>query len=170
MIVVIPEAPYPFSVGKDIGFSWTAMANVKEDLGKDSMLLDSENIRNIIEYMKDKYNITKVYLLGFSQGAGLSYIAGIKNYDIIDGIAPFGGWFDEEYITRAHLKFAKENLDIFIAHGINDNVIPLESAEGAFNNLTEKGYNVHLEKFEGAHQVPANAQKAALEWLKDQNK
>lgn len=170
MIVVIPEAPYPFSVGKDIGYSWTAMANVKDDLGKESMLIDSENIKKIIEYMKDKYNITKVYLLGFSQGAGLAYVTGIRNYDIIDGIAPFGGWLEEDFISDAHLKFAGKNLDIFIAHGINDNIITIDAADGAFQNLTEKGYNVHLEKFEGAHQVPVDVQKSALEWLKEQNK
>ncbi len=168
MIVVIPETPYPFSMGREIGYSWTNMAPVKTDLGKASMLINASNIRSIIEYMKNKYTITHVYILGFSQGAGLAYIAGIKNYDLVDGVASFGGWLDAEYLTRTSLKLAK-GLNVYIAHGTNDRVIELKAAESAYDLLKEKEYNVKLATFDGAHQVPPDIQLSALQWLKEQS-
>lgn len=168
MTIVIPESAYPFSNGKEIGYSWTCKSNPKEDLGKESMLTNASNIRKIIEYMKANYNVTKVYLFGFSQGAGLAYIAGIKNYDLVDGIAPFGGWLDAEYLTKSHLKFAK-NIDVYIAHGKNDSLVDIETSYKAKSMLIDKNYNVVLNEFNGGHQVPAKILESALNWLKEQN-
>ncbi len=170
MIVVVPEAPYAFALGRKTGYSWTSqpkplLSQLDESNKNDSFKMDSGNVRKIIEYMKTNYNITSVYLLGFSQGAVLAYISGILNYDLVDGIAVFGGWLDEDIFTKTQLKLAKK-LKVYIAHGNSDPVVDPKSADAAAARLQDFDYKIKVDKFEGGHQVPIDVQKSALEWLK----
>lgn len=169
MIVVLPETPYPFFNGEKIGYSWTNLAG--KERFKDSQLLNAANILRLINMMKEKYNITAVYILGFSQGAFLAYVAGILNHETVDGIAVFGGWFDRWLMTKTQLKLASE-LKIFIGHGSEDRIVNIEEAKSAFNIFQKEGYTIILEEFKGSHKLPPAELQKALKWLQsnDTNK
>ena len=116
--------------------------------------------------MKGNYNIGEVYLLGFSQGCGLSYMAGLKHNDLVEGIMAFGGWLDTEWISEDIFDDAIDTR-IFIAHGTADTMVEYVSGTDARDYLIDLGYDVTFYSFDGPHTVPEDAVLAAQEWMNE---
>jgi predicted esterase len=161
---VSPQAPYPFSVGKETGYSWGLRIPDDEENSKLANEMSEKFVINIVRYFKMKYNIGDVYLLGFSQGASFAFSIGIKNHDVFKGIIPFGGWFDEEWIGEDAIKAGKD-LKVFIGHGKDDKSVKYESGTKARDILKENGYDVTFVDFEGGHTVDRDVLKQAIVWI-----
>ncbi len=160
------EAPYPFSVGKEIGYSWF----LRMDPAEHTELMDIaggmtvSNVLNCIELLKKEYKTGKIFLTGFSQGAGLTFVTGLKNPGLFAGIAPFGGWLDTEIIKEDDLKAAK-NLPVLIVHGTKDTMVEYESATKAEQILKDHGFAVRMVSFDGGHTVPVEGLMALKEMI-----
>ncbi len=163
-IYVVPEAPYPFMVGKTIGYSWSLWDMTDdEELANDSFSKSIGYVMSIYEKVKSEYPVGKTYLMGFSQGAMLTYLVGILAADKFDGLIPIGGDLFVD-VVEDKLDLAKE-LPIFIIHGKNDTVVGYDCAEKAVEVLEKHGITCHLEAFEGGHQVNREAFVKALEYF-----
>ena len=91
-IYAVPQAPYPFLVGKAIGYSWGLRVAPEDPVGGHSWRMSERFVSGIAGQLKRGYTIGDVYLLGFSQGAALAYEAGLTSPDVFTGIICFGGW------------------------------------------------------------------------------
>jgi phospholipase/carboxylesterase len=158
------QAPYPFSVGNELGYSWTMRLEDKELDNKARLLSESYVIETVRELAR-KYKVSGVYLLGFSQGCGMAYTVGIKNHRLLKGMICFAGWLDTEWLGRTMMQDAK-GLRVFIAHGKDDRVVELEVGTKARDELKNLGYDVTFLEFDGGHQVPAEPLRKAQEWMK----
>ena len=69
----------------------------------------------------------KISLLGFSQGAILSWSLGIEYPHLIKNILPLSGFYHSE-ITNSNQN-SKFKLNCFSSHGIHDPVIPISWAQ-----------------------------------------
>jgi phospholipase/carboxylesterase len=161
-ILACPEAPFAFLSGDKIGYSWFDWSDDKEysKATEDEL---SKYVRSVIERMKLDYKISEVYLIGFSQGCGLSYVTGIQNYDLINGIICFGGWLDDR-ITVEEIEKAKD-LMVYIAHGKNDKVVEPKNSDVAYERLSPYCKSIRINRFEGVHQIERNALKEAIDWM-----
>jgi phospholipase/carboxylesterase len=158
------QAPYPFSVGSELGYSWT-MRLEDEELEKKARLMSESYVIETVRELARKYKVSGVYLLGFSQGCGMAYATGIKNHNLLKGIICFAGWLDTAWLGMTAMQEAKD-LRVFIAHGKDDHVIGLEVGAKARDELKNLGYDVTFFEFAGAHQVPAEPLRKAQLWMK----
>jgi predicted esterase len=166
-IYASPQAPYPFPVGTDVGYSW-GMWSDNYVISNTAAQLSEEYICEVVKSICINYNIKNVFLMGFSQGCAFTYRTGIKNHRLFKGLICFGGWLDKEWISENALKEARK-LSVFIGHGKNDNSVEFKAGEDAFNTLKEHKYEVTFEDFEGGHAVPEEIMKKAIEWVGKEN-
>jgi len=150
------EAPYAFKVGKELGYSWFIRMDPEtygEVVSQAGEMTDA-NVLAGIAMLKEKYPVGKVYLTGFSQGAGLTFITGLKHPELFAGIAPFGGWLDTDIVTEDDIAAAKA-LPVLIVHGTEDTMVEFDAGKKAEELLKKHGLKVTLMPFEGGHVVPA---------------
>ena len=162
-IFAAPEAPYEFGAGSNIGYSWIEGWE-KPEIFEKSVILTEEYILQVISYITSIYNISDVYLMGFSQGCWITYYVGIKNPELFSGLLCFGGELPMDILGKNAIASAHE-LPIFIVHGKNDSVIPLEMGKSAFTILNENDYTCDMHVFEGAHEIPERGFELGFIWL-----
>ncbi len=162
-IYASPRAPYNREGGGQPGFSWFTWA---EDPDYNLRVQDMtvEYVANTVNELTAEYNISDVYLLGFSQGCGLAYMAGISKPDLYDGLICFGGWLDIDYLDDEQIEFGKD-LRIYISHGTEDTMVEFESGTVARDYLIDFGYDVTFDEWDGPHTVPAESLIRVQSWL-----
>lgn len=159
------QAPYAFSVGGNTGYSWITGLPDDDEFWKQVSTISQDYVAGAIGNLCEEYNVSSVYLLGFSQGCTLAYLTGIRHHEIIDGIICFAGWLETDLLTDDDLNAASQ-LRVFIAHGIHDRMVKLDASYKSRDKLVEHGYIVTLCEFDGAHHVPEEPLQAAEAWMK----
>ena len=91
----------------------------------------------------------KVFLLGFSQGAILSYGLALNSTKIHHVIA-LSGYLNEDLITEDP---SKSPTDFFISHGSMDQVIPVEWARKSPIYLKQQGLDCEYKEYPVGHGV-----------------
>jgi phospholipase/carboxylesterase len=122
---------------------------------------DVERMNLALRYAFPLVNVDpkRVALGGFSDGASYALTLGIPNGDLFKGIIAFSAGSVFSPGSRGKPK-------IFISHGTNDQVIPIEySRDGIVPPLRDEGYNVTFREFSGGHQIPKAVADEALAWL-----
>ncbi|MCK5279155.1 MAG: alpha/beta hydrolase [Cyclobacteriaceae bacterium] len=173
-IMATPQAPYKWLMEDKIGYDWAAWPTGDLVLMQKALKLTSNYIDNLIQSLTDKYNISEVYLMGFSQGSIITQVAGINNHDLLDGIIILSGpeinhpgkseivWPSEETVQFAN------HLRVFIAHGKSDEIVDIEFANKSKVQYEKIGYNVSFFEFEGGHEINVEAMKEIEKWIKNQ--
>jgi predicted esterase len=90
-IMATPQAPYKWLMEDKIGYDWSAWPTGDLKIMAKALKLTSKYLENLIQALKDNYKISKVYLLGFSQGSIITQIAGINNYNLLSGMIILSG-------------------------------------------------------------------------------
>lgn len=156
-IVVIPETAYPFKLGNSLGYSWSA-DTVDEAIRNDSFANSVKLVEVVILEISDNYHIDNVLVTGFSQGAGLTYLAGLKFPHLIDMIAPFAGFYPQNLINEQMLdNAAQENLQIFIGHGEEDPIVNISESYKAKETFDNYGIFSEFKTYSGGHRVDKNS-------------
>ena len=176
-IFAVPEAPYEWMMEGKIGYDWSAWPTGDLKVMAKALKHTSDYIVNIIQSLTDKYNISEVYLLGFSQGSIIAQIAGIKNQKLLSGLiifsgaplnemaqAPWSGPFMPDWPSEKSLKKAN-TLKIFMAHGKTDPLIDIKQARKSEEHYKGKGYETIFFEFDGGHEVNKDAMKAVQDFI-----
>lgn len=140
-IMAVPQAPFPFDTGPELGYSWIADGY--------SAGMAGEYILGVLDLLQVRYPVNRVFLVGFSQGAGLAYLAGLRSPNRFAGIAAFSGWFPEE-ISDMEIEAAR-SLPVRVVHGELDGVVPMQQSLHAVALLASHGLDVRLQTFQGGH-------------------
>ncbi|HET6443818.1 MAG TPA: hypothetical protein VFI27_04480 [candidate division Zixibacteria bacterium] len=182
-IYAVPRAPYPMLVDGELGFDWALWPTGDEELIGRATELSEQYIIKVAQDLSGRHDIDDVYLLGFSQGAILTYLVGIKHHHAFKGIIclsgpglltplvnPFAGPFNPSWPKEEHFQDARD-LRVFITHGNNDQPIPFEMAIGSREILVNHGYDVTFRDFDGGHCHPPREILAEIvNWIRDQHK
>ncbi len=171
LIFAVPESPYSYSNKYGLPtnqYTWSVVSDKKELWERaDPPII--KYISDIATTLKSEYKISKTIVLGFSQGAGFAYAAGIRYNHKIDGLICFGGrivsadkypWF----LSKTEIE-NNNNLKIYIAHGINDMTISSSEGRRSYRTLKKLGYNACFKTFDGGHEVPDKILDEAIEWF-----
>ena len=89
--------------------------------------------KNIIHYSNLFNHVGKITLIGFSQGAILSWALGINYTSKINKLVLLSGYFNDELINNTSNEL--KELICFISHGIYDQVIPIEVARDSSKEM-----------------------------------
>jgi phospholipase/carboxylesterase len=100
-------------------------------------------------------DFSKLHLVGFSQGAALSYTFGLLQADKIRALAGLSGFLPEDapqYIAGQPLRGKR----IFTAHGTQDDTVPVERARWAVQTLQQAGAQVVYCEDDVGHKLSAS--------------
>ena len=118
-------------------------------------------INEVIE--QNKIEINKIALVGFSQGCMISLQTALKRKDKISCVIGYSG----KIINQEHLnKNIVSKPEIYLMHGENDSVVPVNSLLEAKDFFLRENVNVetHLIKNCG-HHIPIEASSIALNYI-----
>lgn len=109
---------------------------------------------------------TNVYLMGFSQGAIMSYDLLLTNPQLVKGIIALSGrLLEEDAQVRTDPK-RLSNARIFIGHGKSDNLIRIEESDKAAAFFKNRGVqDITFRKYEIPHSINGQELNDIRDWL-----
>jgi len=121
-------------------------------------------ISNIEHHLK-RLNSSKknVDLLGFSQGAILSWSLGMSYPKSINRIMALSGFYNPKLDQES--SESKADLKCFSSHGIIDPVIPVAHTRIGIDRLREKGVSVAYKEYDAQHTISTDNFRDLLQWL-----
>ncbi len=102
------------------------------------------------QYPIDTNNVT---LIGFSQGAILSYATALTYPEKVTKVVALSGYFNQEIMPEVIDKKAISHLKFFVSHGSVDQVIPVEWSRKAKPTLENLGVEVQYQEYPVGHGV-----------------
>lgn len=128
--IVSVRAPYTVP---PYGYAWYAInfdANQNKFSDDNEAIESREKIVHFIDNLLSKYPIdpTQVNLIGFSQGAILSYAVALSYPEKIKKVVALSGYFNENILVPNFNENNFEKISFFASHGTVDQVIPIEWA------------------------------------------
>lgn len=166
-IFLVPEAPYEYGGGR-LGrpaFNWFYMTKDKK-VWEWADPITVEYLADVCRVMKERYRVSEVVLLGFSEGVAAAYMTAFTYPEEISGVIAFAGilppegMFPGEKINRSAGKFK-----VFIGHGKRDRAISIKVSEDAFRKLKKKGFDVRFSSFGGGHTVDGAVLNKSIRWM-----
>ncbi len=97
---------------------------------------DGDQIAGLIELLKKKLPIGRVYVYGHSQGAFFAYWFAGEHPELVDGIVAHAG----NVLSVKHSKLSREKVAIGILHGRADAVVPVDCATRTEKIYRDEGY------------------------------
>lgn len=135
-------------------FAWYSI-NFDADQNKFSDLDEAKVSLDLISEFIDEYTSSnnvdsqKIFLVGFSQGAILSYSLSL-NTNKVQHVVALSGYLNEDLVNE---NTTNKNVDYFCSHGTVDQVIPVEWARKAPEFLTKKGIENQFKEYPVGHGV-----------------
>lgn len=118
---------------------------------KESVEIIATFIDEIVkQYPIDESNVT---LIGFSQGAILSYATALTYPEKVTKVVALSGYLNQDIIPEVLDTKAISHLKFFISHGSVDQVIPVEWARKAKPALENLGLSVEYQEYPMGHGV-----------------
>lgn len=165
-LIISLRAPLTLGFG---GYAWYSIHfNEQQDKWSDDA--EAKRAQEIILYNIDyhleqfKLEGQKVSLLGFSQGAILSWAVGLSHPERIDKIIALSGYVNEDIFG-----YAKEGLDqlrIFSSHGTEDPTLPVDWARKGIALVEKKDLKVEYKEYSAGHSINPENFADLLAWLK----
>ena len=164
--MMAPRAPH--AAGPS-GFSWRPLHASTFGMPSLEMFLPAADglIKLIDEYSASvKLDALQFDLIGFSQGAAMTNLMGmlyphrIRKMGVLAGFVPAGL---EQLIQQKPLAEKK----IFVAHGTQDQMIPIDRARASMVLLEQAGAQITYCEDEVGHKLSASCLRALETYLKD---
>jgi phospholipase/carboxylesterase len=167
--VVSVRAPYTLGDGHYQWFEGT-MVHGRLDGNPQQLALSRARISRFIDEVVKEYGFDQrqVYLVGFSQGAIMSYQVALTEPGKIKGIGVMSGAIFSSFIPQIKPSAGLSRLRIFISHGQADNTIPLAYAQEANQLLLGLGLTPAFHVYPGMqHEINRDALQDLVRWLQE---
>lgn len=153
--VISVRAPYDL---QPYGHAWYAIHfDADENKFSDNVQAKQsvEIIAGFIEEVVKQYPIDakNVTLIGFSQGAILSYATALTFPEKVSKVVALSGYFNQEIMPEVIDTNAISHLKFFVSHGSVDQVIPVDWARKAKPALENLGLEVEYHEYPVGHGV-----------------
>ncbi|PWA05393.1 alpha/beta hydrolase [Flavobacterium psychrotolerans] len=153
--VISVRAPYTLQYGS---YAWYAI-NFDADENKFSDNNQARTSRDFIATFIDELvanypiDTNKISLIGFSQGAILSYAVALSYPEKAQRLVAMSGYLNLDILTDDYLKNNLSNLKIFASHGTVDQVIPVEWARKSKPILDKLGIETVYKEYPIGHGI-----------------
>jgi phospholipase/carboxylesterase len=107
----------------------------------------------------------RIVLAGFSQGGAITLQTGLRYQERLAGLLVLSSYLPLADTLAAQAASANANTPIFMAHGVDDNVIPLQLAQRSHRQLEALGYGVEWHQYSMPHSVCAQEIADISHWL-----
>lgn len=153
--VISVRAPFDLTSGS---YAWYSI-NFDADENKFSDVVQArasrDRIANFVDELITNYHIdaNNVTLIGFSQGAILSYALALSYPKKIQRLVAMSGYLNTEIAVDNFADNDFSNLKIFASHGTDDQVIPVEWSRKSIPVLENLGIAVLYKEYPTGHGV-----------------
>ena len=108
---------------------------------------DAAPVAGMLEQVSGQYAVDRrrVYLSGLSDGGTFTYLLGLSRPDLFAGIAPIAADFHAMLDPILRRKQG-QNLPIYIVHGAQDHIFPVDPIRKGHALLQRLGYNARYEE------------------------
>lgn len=150
-LLLSPRGLFPAPMG---GYSWCGTLT--------KPCLEVEDFKTAVEKLHDLINGggfnthsgSRVSLVGFSQGAALAYVYALIYPQEVKSVAGLSGFLPE----KSEALLANKPLagfPVFMAHGSQDQLVPVEKSRAAARMFTQAGAMVHYCEDDVGHKLSA---------------
>jgi phospholipase/carboxylesterase len=108
---------------------------------------------------------TRIVLAGFSQGGAIALHAGLRYPKPLAGILALSTYLPLEDTLGSEADEANRSIPIFLAHGSQDPVIPLQLSERSRQLLASQGYRMQCHTYPMPHSVCPEEIRDISIWL-----
>ena len=168
---VFPNAP-EIAVTANDGYVMRAWYDIRsfQDVNRqvDEAGIESScaTVRRLIEVQNQRgIPTSNIFLAGFSQGAAMTYSAGLTHPEALAGLIVMSGYIPSQGFVDSRLSAANSSTPIFAAHGIYDEVLPIQLGEAARDFAIARGCNVNWNAYPMPHSVCEEEISALRVWL-----
>ena len=167
--VVSVRAPFNLQFGS---YAWYSI-NFDADENKFSDIEEAkQSSQLIIKYIDElvafyPIDAQKITLIGFSQGAILSYGIGLSYPQKINKIVAMSGYFNDKIPNHDFENNDLRNLKIFASHGSVDQVVPVDWARKAAPALSKLGVKIEYREYPMGHTISQNNFYDMKNWLEN---
>lgn len=157
--LVAPQAPLSDPIG---GFSWWMVQGSRVD----SRAAAEQAAGALFSFMTgfiSRHHLRPRHIVacGFSQGAGLLSLVMQREPGMLRGVALLAGFV----LEMPEFPAMRELPKVFIAHGSQDEVVPVARAEEGASYLRSRGFEVAMSVDAVGHKVGASSMRALKEWI-----
>jgi phospholipase/carboxylesterase len=107
----------------------------------------------------------RVVLAGFSQGGAIALFAGLRHPERLAGLVALSTYLPLAATLEAEAHPANAAIDVFMAHGRHDPLVPLSLAEGSAQVLRTRGVGLDFRTYAMPHSVAAEEIRDLREFL-----
>ncbi|MBI4236760.1 MAG: alpha/beta fold hydrolase [Chloroflexi bacterium] len=163
-VYACPNAPIGLDIGGgQVGFGWTPPTGFRDP----AAMQQAEDLLEVFfAEVQETYRVdaNKVLLLGFSQGGSLAYRCGLTQPQTFAGVVALStGLQDSEALTpRLPLQRTQP---LFIAHGMDDPMVPVEAAQRTRQQLEQWGYRPVYHEYPMGHEITPELINDLVPWI-----
>ncbi|TCD47892.1 phospholipase [Chlorobium sp. N1] len=110
----------------------------------------------------------KVYLMGFSQGAVMSYLTAFTRPDLLHGVVALSGQLPESRLPEERGPEGLGELPFLVLHGLYDDVLPIEKGRAAERWLEGRVRSLTYHEYPVAHQISEEGVEEIRRWLRNE--
>ncbi|WP_342571286.1 alpha/beta hydrolase-fold protein [Paenibacillus sp. FSL R5-0749] len=124
-------------------------------------------LQQLIVDLSGKYAIDpkRRYIAGFSQGAIMAMTLSLIMGDAIKGIVAMSGYIPQ-FVKDEYKLQPDSELSVFISHGDQDHLFPLQLGEDNANFFRQHTHHVTYVPYNGGHQVTPDLYQQFQQWLR----
>lgn len=166
LLIVSARAPFDMSFG---GYAWyeiTLDANDEKFSNLEEARQSLTKIATFIDYIKSTYKTDpdNTFLLGFSQGAILSYALSLNYPNKVQHVIALSGYINEKLVPTS-VSGLNITTDYYISHGALDQVLPVDWARKAPAYLNENKLQNEYSEYPVGHGVAPQNFYSFKEWI-----
>ena len=156
------RAPYQLDMG---GFAWFDIERTPDKIYFDYEQAMESLVRldELVQMLKIEFEPSKIIIAGFSQGATMAMAAGFQNPQDYLGVVALSGLFGEQ--MRPDDPELLVELPVFVSHGIQDEVIPIEQARDSKVLLSDLPIALNYFEYDMGHTIASDCLFQLRKWI-----
>ena len=143
-------------------------SNLREMEDLESIIASSDLIHNYINAeIKKGIGSDKIIVAGFSQGGAIALYSGLRYSSKLAGILALSSYLPLPKNLEKEASEHKE-IPIVMAHGKDDNIIPIEQGRSSYQTLIKNGYKVAWNEYTMQHTICSEEILMIKKWVENQ--
>jgi phospholipase/carboxylesterase len=123
-------------------------------------------VEEVIEREKERgVAANRIVLMGFSQGCAMALLTGVRHKERLAGIIGLSGYLPLAEMTDKERSDGNRLTPIFLGHGTQDAVVPLDAGAMSRDALRALGYDVEWHEYPMPHSVSMEEIRDINAWL-----
>ena len=160
------QGPIPTGFG---GWSWAEIDynNIKELPKPGQRISSRDDIIDSINMCVNNLDLDpkKVHLAGFSQGAAFTLFCGLTNPKLFNGLVSLCGFLEYKKIQSEIDYDIIKQLNIFVANGLVDEIIPIKLGKLTYKGLKDIGIKPLYKEYNMGHTISNDCLNDFIKWI-----